>query len=437
MASRSWLARPAALAVRGRLQSSLAISQPTAGTHPHLVSPGEVTPGVTRAEYALRRAMLASTIPVGSVALFPSAPLSYISHDVAHTFHQSPDLSYLCGFQEANCLLACSRPVVGAPGSAPGDAYWHLFVTPCDPAQAIWDGPRAGVSGAREHILDDGEVHPIGSALRVLLEIVDASFCARGLAPSPPCLLFDSGLNPAITKSLSPLLEKSAQNLRVRPASPYAQRLRLRKTDAEVGLMRHAAEASAEAFIATMGESARAAARGDQLEGLLAARFEFETKRRGCGRLAYPCVVASGRNAVTLHYMHNNARLRPGDLLLMDAGGSYCGYSADITRTWPLSGSFTSAQRDVYEAVLGVNEAVICAVRDDGATSLQSLHQLSIKLTHEALVSLGILKQSEGARVSRYYPHAIGHYLGLDVHDTPAASQSQASQPKSLTLPDY
>jgi Xaa-Pro aminopeptidase len=182
-------------------------------------------------------------------------------------------------------------------------------------------------------------------------------------------------------------------------------------------------------------ESAAAAAQGDQLEGLLAARFEFETKRRGCGRLAYPCVVASGANSVHLHYMHNNARLTPGHLLLMDAGGSYFGYSADITRTWPLSGTFTAEQRDIYEAVLGVNEQVIRAVRADGATSLQSLHQLSIRLMHDALVSLRILKPGEVHRVSRYYPHAIGHYLGLDVHDTPNASQSQARPPASPAIP--
>jgi Xaa-Pro aminopeptidase len=436
--SHSQAAAFAARVAYRRARSTLAIAQPTAGTHPHLVGPGEVTPGVTRAEYAQRRAMLAAALPVGSVALFPSAPLAYISHDVPHLYAQSPDLHYLCGFLEANCLLACSKPWGGVRD---GGATWHLFVEPVDPAQALWDGPRAGVAGARQHILSDGEVHPIRTAPRVLREIVDAAVAgapppgsavgAPGGSPSLPCLLFDSSVNPTITKSLSPLLEASAQKLRVMRASPLVERLRLRKSASEVGLMRHAAQTTAEAFVVTMGESAAAAARGDQLEGLLAARFEFETKRRGCGRLAYPCVVASGTNAVTLHYMHNNARLTPGDLLLMDAGGSYFGYSADITRTWPLSGSFTPAQRDIYEAVLSVNERVIQAVRADGTTSLQTLHQLSIRLTHEALVSLGILKQGDLQRVSKYYPHAIGHYLGMDVHDTPNASQSQASAPRA------
>lgn len=436
------LRKAAAFAARGvchRARSTLAIAQPTAGTHPHLVGPGEVTPGVTRAEYTQRRAVLAATLPVGSVAIFPSAPRAYISHDVLHTYAQSPDLHYLCGFLEPNCLLACSKPWVGSAGALDGDATWHLFVEPTDPAQALWDGPRAGVAGARQHILSDGQVHPIRTAPRVLRDMVDAA--VAGAAPSASvggplganrslaCLLFDSAVNPTITKSLSPLLEASAQKLQVMRASPFVERLRLRKSASEISLMRHAAQAAAEAFVVTMEESAAAAARGDQLEGLLAARFEFETKRRGCGRLAYPCVVASGANAVFLHYMHNNARLTPGDLVLMDAGGSYFGYSADITRTWPLSGSFTPAQRDIYEAVLGVNEAVIRAVRADGATSLQSLHQLSIRLMHEALVSLGILKPAELQRVSRYYPHAIGHYLGLDVHDTPNASQSQARVP--------
>lgn len=426
-----WRSRCAQLRGRARGQHSLAIAQPTPETHPHLMKQGEVTPGVTLLEYAQRRAALATSLPSGSVALFPSAPLAYMSHDVPYPYHQSPDVHYLCGFQEANCLLACAKPQASA-----GETAWHLFVQPSDPAQALWDGPRAGIAGASRHILPDGEVHPIGLAPRVLIGITEAVSASVALVPvstdAPPSarLLFDAAVNPAITKSLGLLMEECVGlQLPVLPVAPYTQRLRLRKSAAEVALMRRAGDATAEAFIETMGASAAAAARGGELEALLAARFEYETKRRGAGRLAYPCVVASGERAVILHYMHNNAVLVPGDLLLMDAGASFGGYCADITRTWPLSGTFSPAQRDIYNAVLGVNEAVIAAVRADGSTSLQDLHLLSLRLTHEALVAIGVLRAGEAHRVPLYYPHAIGHYLGLDVHDTPLASQTQPLVP--------
>ena len=117
-----------------------------------------------------------------------------------------------------------------------------------------------------------------------------------------------------------------------------------------------------------MRASLPATARG-ATEGALAAHFELEVKLEGAERLAYPCVVAGGQNATTLHYMHNNAVLRPGSMVLMDAGASYHGYCSDITRTWPLNGRFDDAQRALYDAVLDVNLRCIEATRADGQVS--------------------------------------------------------------------
>ncbi|EOD38478.1 hypothetical protein EMIHUDRAFT_224570 [Emiliania huxleyi CCMP1516] len=310
---------------------------------------------------------MASRLPRGSVALFAPAPLAYMSHDVPYPFQQAPDLHYLCGFAEPSCLLACVKRGGGDGGrssgsgvDAPDDAEWLLF--------ALWDGPRAGIDGARRHILPDGEVLKIGAAPTALLRILDAMDASRGDTAIRPGLLFDVDRNPQLTAALRPVLEWCKERqLRVTRAAAHVQPLRLLKSDAEAALMARAADATAEAL-------------------------------RGCGRLAYPCVVASGVRACTLHYMHNNALLSPG---------SFGGYSADITRTWPLSGTFTPEQRDVYSAVLSVNEACIAAAKGDGGTSIASLHHLSLRLTHEA----------------------GGHYLGLDVHDTPLASQSQPLLP--------
>ena len=132
------------------------IGQPTPLSHPHLMAPGEVTPGVALSEYAARRAALAASLPAKSMALFPSAPLSYMSHDVPFPYRQDVDLSYLCGFQEASSLLACVKPSAADEGTR-----WLLFVRPTSKAEELWDGPRAGLEGAHRHILPDGEVQTL------------------------------------------------------------------------------------------------------------------------------------------------------------------------------------------------------------------------------------------------------------------------------------
>ncbi len=158
-------------------------------------------------------------------------------------------------------------------------------------------------------------------------------------------------------------------------------------------------------------------------EAVLAAQFEFECRVGGAERLAYPSVVAGGENATVLHYMHNDATLLDGSLLLMDAGASLHGYSSDITRTWPLSGRFSAAQRDLYLAVLDVNhrvtEACVAGTHADGSrVSLNSLHRLSVHCMYENLVALGVLRPDDKqgfARCQRWYPHAIGLAAGLKV----------------------
>ena len=140
---------------------SLPIAQPTAETHPHLLAPGETTPGIGQSEYAQRRERLASALPEGSLALFPAAPLGYMSHDVPYPFVQNSDLLWLSGLQEPSSLLAC----VKRRGAS---ARWQLFLLPACPKQAVWDGPRAGIEGALQHILPGGDVQPLDMAARIL-----------------------------------------------------------------------------------------------------------------------------------------------------------------------------------------------------------------------------------------------------------------------------
>ena len=317
------------------------------------------------------------------------------------------DLLYLSGFHESESLLACVKP------RGQSEPRWHLFVQPNCPNQALWDGPRAGVDGARAHILPDGHVAPMAEAARSL----------ASEAAGVDALYFDAKVNPGISASLAPVLRACDEaHVARHSADALVQQLRVRKSAPEAALARASAELCTRAFSETMSESRAAAARG-ATEGYLAARFEFECRSRGAERLAYPCVVAGGANATTLHYMHNDARLVPGEMVLMDAGASLHGYASDVTRTWPVSGEFSPGQRAVYDAVLAVNRQCIDACRADGSLSLAALHRLSLRWTFEQLVGLGILSSSDArasARLHRYYPHAVGHWLGLDVHDTPA-----------------
>ena len=379
---------------------------------------GEVTPGIAASEYAERRAALAALLPDRSVALFACAPLSYMSHDVPFPFHQDVDLLYLCGFQEHASLLACVKP---GPSAAP---RWHLFVKPTCPNKALWDGPTAGVDGARRHFLPDGEAHDVarvGDVLRRELRVDDQA-----------AVFYEAGGDPALHQALQPLLSTcAARGAAPRSPRPLVQSLRLKKSPAEQELMRRAARLSTRSFGAVMHGSQHAARRGLS-EAAVAAHFEFECRLNGAERLAYPSVVAGGENATVLHYMHNDAALEPDTMLLMDAGASLHGYASDITRTWPLSGRFSAAQRDLYEAVLDVNQRVIAACRADGATSLNSLHRYSVQCTFDNLVALGVLRRDDPhalARCQRWYPHAIGHWLGLDVHDTPAVSSNVPLEP--------
>lgn len=400
------------------------VGQPLAATHPHLVAQGELTPGISAAEYAGRRSALAAALPDGVLALFPSAALAYMAHDVPFPFHQSADFHYLCGVAEPSSLLACVK-------GTGGRTRWHLFVRPSDPAVEAWDGPRAGVDGAAEIFLPEGDAHAISAAGAVLVRELDA--CGAGGR-----LLHDAPPNAPLPPMLGPLLEAARQRgFGIGSAAHHVHPLRVRKSAGEAALMRRSARLAAAAFRRVMEGSIGATRRG-ATEAALASAFEHGVRIGGAERLAYPCVVAGGPNAVALHYMFNNSQLRSGELLLMDAGCSLHGYASDITRTWPLGGRFSAAQRDLYEAVLDVNRRCIAAARADGTTCLSGLHRQSVRWTYENLVALGIVRSGEpGAegRVQRYYPHAIGHWLGIDVHDTPSVNAGTPLEPSmALTI---
>lgn len=167
-------------------------------------------------------------------------------------------------------------------------------------------------------------------------------------------------------------------------------------------------------------------------EYAVAATFEYECKRRGASRMAFPQVVAGGADACIIHYGRNDKLLQPGKLLLMDAGCELHGYCSDVSRTWPISGRFSSAQRDVYDLVLSVHTK--CVQECKPGSSIRALHALSCRLISEGLHALGVcrgasLSQLEGGLYRSFYFHSLSHWLGADTHDTHLMGHERLLQP--------
>jgi len=364
-----------------------AIGQPAAHSHPHLVKSHELTAGIPRSEYAARRQALLNKLPEGSLVILSSASEQYMAHDIPFPFRQQPDFFYLTGFLEPDAVMVL--------GPAPSTDF-TMLVRPRDPAKEVWDGPSAGVDGAIEFFGAD-KAHSIHEAVKIIESAASK--------PSVKEVWANMQLSAkAVTRAL--------ENVTTKDPTTALHQLRARKSPSELAVMQLAGSASAASFCDAMRMQQEL-----PTEAALAAALEFGFKKRGAQKLAYPCVVAGGNNANTLHYISNDHPLNSGDLVLVDAGGEMHGYASDISRTWPVSGRFTAAQKDVYQVVLECQLQCIDAAVSE--SSQAKIHQLSVKLLCEGLRDLGLL---EGPHSNYYgfYPHSIGHHLGIDVHDVPS-----------------
>lgn len=178
--------------------------------------------------------------------------------------------------------------------------------------------------------------------------------------------------------------------------------------------MRIAGQASGRAFTETMHHSFPS-------ERLLDAHLEYQFRQHGCDGISFEPVVACGRNALSIHYVRNDDVLRDGEMVLVDGGGEHGGYIADITRTFPVNGKFTAAQRDLYNAVLAVQRDCIALCRASAQISLDRLHSLAEEGLKVRLADLGF-DMRDGA-IETLFPHHLSHYIGLDVHDCPGYSR--------------
>ena len=341
----------------------------------------------------------------GSVAIVASAREATRSNDTNYRYRQDSDFLYLTGFDEPEAIAVIKA-------SHDGTKY-TLFVRPRDPEREIWDGRRAGTEGARDEYGAD-EAFPIEQFKEKLGDYLNgAANLYYRIGNGRPDL--DEMVVGQIRR-LRALGRKgvSAPEAIIDTAS-ITHEMRLFKTEEEIELMQRAADIGAEGHVAAMK-----AARPGMNEYEVEALIEYTFRKNGATGPAYTSIVGGGANATVLHYINNDAVLQDGDLLLVDAGAEYGGYASDITRTFPVNGRFTPAQRDIYDLVLKTQMACVERVRP--GTNVDELKNYSIELLTEGMVRLGLLngdpvKLIEEEKYKQFYMHGLGHFLGLDVHD--------------------
>jgi Xaa-Pro aminopeptidase len=418
-----------------------------------------------------RRELLRQQMPAGSVAVLFAAPVRNRANDVDHIYHQNPDLYYLTGYDEPNGVLLLFKEPQTLSGQA--GVTEALFVQPRDPKRELWTGRRLGAEEARrqlklqytadntafvaggipwsrfgqvllldlptdmrDDLQDPADLFNLVAAFRQQAG-VPADF-SPGLAEAHNLirrygLENPSELRPYLTNlaSAQPRVaadayvqaylkaETNAERQKVvtsQTASRYdaaalgewLNQMREVKTPEELQLLRRAVRISAVGQQEVM-KAIRPSMSEREVQGL----HEYVYKKYGAEFEGYPSIVGAGNNACVLHYTSNDKPRLGTDLVLMDCGAEYHGYTADVTRTIPPSGKFSPEQRQIYELVLAAQEAGIRACKP--GAEFQAPHKAAQQVITEGLKRLGIAQADEEVR--RYFPHGTSHYLGLDVHD--------------------
>ena len=353
------------------------------------------TPAIHRG----RRERLAQAIGTG-VAVVPTAPERVRNRDTHYPYRFDSHFYYLTGFAEPEAVLVLTSEKA------------ILFCREKNAEREVWDGFRYGPAAARERFGFD-EAHPI--------EELDAALA--GLLENQPTLFYpvgaDAGWDARAMAWLNAVRAKARAGIaapdRVQDVRSLVDEMRLVKDAQELAVMRRAARITAAAHRRAMQQ-----ARPGRNEYEIEAELLYEFRRNGAQFPAYWPIVAGGANACVLHYVSNDAPLRDGELLLIDAGCELDGYAADLTRTFPVGGRFSGAQRSLYEVVLAAQLAAIAAVKPGNAWN--DPHDAAVRVLAQGMLDLKLLSGSldavlEKETYKRFYMHRTGHWLGLDVHD--------------------
>lgn len=358
--------------------------------------------GLSAAFHQERREALRTLMPANSVAVFFSNPVKNRSNDTEFMYRPNSDFYYLTGFREPNAALV----VFKEPQLIDGQSVKEIiYVQPRDPRKEQWDGERLGVDGVKAKLGFE-----VAFTYADFMKKPAVNWNGMQQILSFPIGDFEGGSYNAPLKDMVATFK--GMNLRTEAlSSPNLNEpmnaLRVVKTEEELVLLTKAVEISGKGHMEAMrsikpGVSERA------IQGV----HEFVHKAMGAEAVGYNSIAGAGNNATILHYVDNyQVNLQEG-LLLMDIGAEYRGYSGDITRTVPVKGVFSPEERAIYEIVLESMEAGIAACKP--GADMRDVQMASRKVIDDGLVRLGIIKKGER---HPYFPHGIGHHLGLDVHD--------------------
>lgn len=368
-------------------------------------------------EYQLRRNALINKLPSHSVVIMAAAHEVLRNGDAHHRFRQDSDFYYLTGFNEPEAVLVLLKD----------GAQSILFTQSHDKTQEIWTGKRLGVEDAPS-VLGISQAFDITQLNRILPQLLEGQH--HVYYPIEHHGLWEKSILPAYQVIKTKIRRGMHAPDTFCDVTPLLADMRLFKSPSEVACMRRAADATVQGHLRAMRHSQQA-----QYEYQLEAELIYAFVQQGCRNVAYDSIVAGGARACTLHYTQNNQVLKSDELVLIDAGAEYNNYAADVTRTFPLSGHFNPAQRQIYDLVLQAQHQAMQCIKP-GAL-FDDMQQAIIQVLTQGLVDLGLLQGSideliANAAYKAFYMHNSGHWLGLDVHDAGAyriQGQSRELQP--------
>ena len=363
-----------------------------------------MTAPISQQEFARRRRDLMAQMEPNSIAIVPAAREKIRNRDVEYPFRQDSDFYYLTGFPEPDAVL------VLLPGREHGEVV--LFCRERDPTMELWNGYRAGTEGACARYGAD-DAFPVGDMDEIL----------PGLIEGRDRVYYAMGRNADFDRRVMQWINVIRSKVRAGAHPPgefldldhLLHDLRLFKSAAEIRLMREAGKISAIAHCRAMQFC-----EPGMYEYQLEAEILHEFARSGARHPAYGSIVGAGANGCILHYRENDAQIRDGDLVLIDAGCELEHYAADITRTFPANGKFSKEQQALYELTLAAQQAAIDVIKP--GAHWNEPHDATVRVIAQGLIDLGLLSGEvqetiETEAYKAFYMHRAGHWLGMDVHD--------------------
>jgi len=358
---------------------------------------------IKKQEFKRRRIQLLKSLKPNSIAIITTATEKFRNRDADYFYRPDSDFYYLTGFKEpeAVALFITQKK----------SSQFILFCREKDPLLETWNGRRAGVEGALTEY-NAHTAYPIKRLDEILPQLLE----------NKKYIYYTLGADNTFDQRVIDWLNETQKKTRTGitapdnlvSVKPIIHEMRLRKSPSEISCMRKAAQISAQAHIRAM-QTCRPGLKEYAVEAELLHHF----KQNGC-HLAYNSIVGGGANGCILHYVENNTTLHSGELLLIDAGAEYQYYAADITRTFPINGKFSPAQKAIYELVLKAQLAAIRSVKPGNRWNQP--HAAAVRVLTKGLVELGLLKGDvkqliKNEKYRQFYMHRTGHWLGMDVHD--------------------